>query len=99
MTKHTLSVIIPCFNEEKTLQECVLRVLGIQSDALELEIIVVDDGSSDNSVKIANELAAQYSQIRVLVHQINQGKGAALATGFRSAGGGLCCHSGCGSGI
>ena len=48
-----LSIIIPCYNEEKTLKKCVDRVLQISNDSLSLEIIIVDDSSNDDSFKIA----------------------------------------------
>ncbi len=82
---NTLSVIIPCFNEESTLKSCVEKVLEIQDDSLCLEIIIVDDASSDNSYEIACELAEKYSQVQVENHKVNQGKGAALRTGFKIA--------------
>ncbi len=83
MTK--LSIIIPCFNEESTLQRCVEKVFGIQDDDLALEIIIVDDASSDNSNEIAKKLAETHSEIRMTKHAANQGKGAALRTGFKMA--------------
>jgi len=81
----TLSVVIPCFNEEQTLATCVGRVLEIQDDALFLEVIVVDDCSHDRSLAIAETLAVKFPEIRVIRHAKNQGKGAALRTGFREA--------------
>lgn len=83
MTK--LSVIIPCYNEEKTLKECVRRVLEIADEDLSLEIIIVDDSSSDNSLSIAHELEDKYQEISVMHHDSNKGKGAALNTGFQNA--------------
>ena len=80
-----LSVVIPCFNEEQTLAACVGRVLAIQDTALSLEVIVVDDGSTDRSTAIAEDLAHQYPEVRLLRHRKNQGKGAALRTGFHEA--------------
>ncbi len=82
----TLSVIVPCFNEERTLQSCIERVLGLQHDGdLSLEIIIVDDCSRDRSLAIARELEGRHPEVRVLQHARNQGKGAALRTGFREA--------------
>ncbi|MFW5734632.1 MAG: glycosyltransferase family 2 protein [Oceanidesulfovibrio sp.] len=81
----SLSIVIPCYNEERTLRQCVERVLDIQDDALRLELIIVDDCSQDNSLGIARELATEYPEIRVLSHEANQGKGAALRTGFQFA--------------
>ena len=84
--KHTkLSVVVPCFNEEKTLEQCLLNVLEIQDESLLLEIIIVDDCSTDNSLKIAEALAEKYPEIVVLGHEQNRGKGAALQTGFQQA--------------
>jgi glycosyltransferase involved in cell wall biosynthesis len=82
---HKLSVIIPCYNEEPTLEKCVKRVLAIQDASLHLEIIIVDDASTDGSLDIARRLAASHPEIRVLHHEHNRGKGAALRSGFQSA--------------
>src|SRR5690606_37701027 len=82
---HTLSVIIPCYNEELTLQQCVSRVLEIQGPDLALQIIIVDDCSKDSSYEIACHLQDIYPSIEVLRHKVNQGKGAALRTGFEHA--------------
>lgn len=80
-----LSIVIPCFNEEKTLETCVERVRKIADDSLSLEIIIVDDCSKDRSLSIAMELEKKYPEILVLTHEKNRGKGAALSTGFREA--------------
>lgn len=82
-----LSVVIPCFNEEKTLRPCAERVLSIADDSLLLEIIIVDDCSEDRSLSVARELEAGHPEITVLHHDKNQGKGAALRTGFQKASG------------
>ena len=79
------SIVIPCYNEEKTLQNCVERVLALQSADLLLEVIIVDDCSSDRSLSIARSLAEDHSEVIVLQHKTNQGKGGALRTGFRKA--------------
>jgi len=83
----TLSVIIPCYNEMATLQRCIADVMGIASDNLSIEIIVIDDCSTDNSLSIANSLAAKHQEIRVLRHAKNMGKGAAIRTGISDASG------------
>ncbi len=80
-----LSIVIPCYNEEKTLEECLRRVLAIADETLTLEVIIVDDCSQDNSLALARELAARHEEIRVLRHEVNMGKGAALRTGFQHA--------------
>lgn len=83
--KYTLSVVIPCFNEEHTLKKCVERVVTLadHDENLRLEIVIVDDCSTDRSLEIARELESCHGGIRVAQHARNQGKGAALRTGFR----------------
>ena len=78
----TLSVVIPCYNETKTLERCVERVRAIASDRLALEIVIVNDASKDDSLAKARALEARHPEIRVFSHEVNQGKGAALRTGF-----------------
>src|SRR5215470_9538812 len=80
-----LSIVIPCYNEEKTLEGCVESVLAIQSETLELELIIVDDCSTDASLTIARRLAARIPGTVLRHHEKNQGKGAALRTGIASA--------------
>ena len=74
-----LSVVIPVYNEEKTIQEIVRRV---QDVAIEKEVIVVNDGSDDGTSQVLNDMTDNYDNL-VLIHQArNQGKGAALREGF-----------------
>jgi glycosyltransferase involved in cell wall biosynthesis len=77
-----LSVVMPAYNEEATLATCVERVLASPWTA---EIIVVNDGSSDDTLEIANKLAEKYDRVRVFDQGHNQGKGAALRRGFAEA--------------
>jgi dolichol-phosphate mannosyltransferase len=79
------SIVIPCYNEERTLKKCVGKVLEIADGSLRLEIIIVDDCSSDGSLAIAKDLEDNYAEITVLKHDENKGKGAALRTGFQKA--------------
>jgi len=74
-----ISVVIPVFNEAKTIKEIIKRV---QAVGLEKEIIIVDDASTDGTREILNELKDKEG-ITVLYHQSNQGKGAALRTAFK----------------
>ncbi len=83
----TLSVVVPCYNETATLRSCIEKVLELRSETLLLEIIIVDDASSDNSYEVAKDLMAGTPEIKVLHHEYNQGKGAALRTGFSKVSG------------
>src|SRR5579872_3790656 len=83
----TLSIVIPCYNEEKTLESCVDKVVAIKNATLELELIVVDDCSKDASLEVAQRLAARIPGLKVLHHEKNMGKGAALRTGIAKASG------------
>lgn len=77
-----LSVVIPCYNEKDTLERIVLAVRN--SPVEDLEIIIVDDGSTDGTRQLLKEKVA--SQVdRVIYHEENQGKGAALRSGFKEA--------------
>ena len=78
-----LSIVIPVYNEEATLRELVGRV---QAQVLDKEIIIVDDGSTDGTRAILQELETD-PQIRVLHQTRNQGKGAALRRGFADVNG------------
>ncbi len=78
----TLSVVIPCFNEIKTIEQIVDKVRRAPVD--DLEIIVVDDCSTDGTRDVLRDkIERQVAQ--VIYHERNQGKGAALRTGFRVA--------------
>ena len=80
-----LSIIIPCYNEENTLSQAVNRIFGVDLGDIEKEIVIIDDGSSDRSIEIIHELEKQHSQIVGLIHEKNQGKGAALRTGLEAS--------------
>jgi glycosyltransferase involved in cell wall biosynthesis len=89
----TLSVVIPVYNESKTLRSLVDRVRAVP---IRKEIVLVDDGSKDTSREVmqalADESAAQpdeLNRIALYFHEKNQGKGAAVRTGFSKATGGI----------
>src|SRR6185436_3638340 len=74
-----LSVVVPVYNEASTLEEVVGKLLSVPCL---LEIVVVDDCSSDGTDEVARRLSEIHSQVRVVRHQRNSGKTAALKTGF-----------------
>ena len=65
------------------MEQCVLKLLEISNKDFEIEIIVVDDCSNDNSYQIAIELAKKNTEISVCKHKLNLGKGAAIRTGLK----------------
>jgi len=81
-----LSVIMPVYNEQATIQEIIHRVLAVK---LDLELIIVDDCSIDGTREILNTLVetAADSRIKILYHAQNQGKGAAIRTGIQNVNG------------
>jgi len=81
-----LSIIIPCYNESKTIISLLEAVK--KSPVKKREIIIVDDGSKDGTRDILSNL--NDPEVRVIFHAQNQGKGAALRTGFNEAKGDIC---------
>ncbi len=81
-----LSIIIPVYNEKQTLKALVEKVQSLDLSSLNLdkELVVVDDCSQDGTLDVAQGLADE-GKIRLIRHQKNQGKGAALQTGFQNA--------------
>ena len=80
-----LSVVIPAYNEEKTVHQIIQRVLAANTLDLDLEIILVNDCSSDRTSEVVNEIAGNHPQVKVFDQPINMGKGAALRRGFAEA--------------
>jgi glycosyltransferase involved in cell wall biosynthesis len=77
-----LSVVVPIYNEEATVAEVLRQVLAQRPVQ---EVIAVDDCSRDGSVRVLKELAAREPRLKVIQHEVNRGKGAALRTGFERA--------------
>jgi glycosyltransferase involved in cell wall biosynthesis len=77
-----LSVVMPVYNEQATLEEVIARVLAVP---LDMELICVDDGSTDNSREILSRLQQTHPQVRVELQPRNMGKGAALRRGIEQA--------------
>ena len=89
-----LSVVIPAYNEENGIAEIMHRVLAIKeslhlSNAVELELVVVNDGSHDRTYEKAFNVAGQNPCVKVISHPKNRGYGAALKTGFANSQGDL----------
>ncbi len=78
-----LGVVIPVYNEEKTLHLIVEKVLSRPEVS---ELVIVNDCSSDGTWETMQKLATTDDRIRIFTHEINQGKGAALRTGFQHVG-------------
>jgi len=84
-----LSVVIPIFNEQKTVENLISQVKAVP---IRKELVLVDDGSTDGTRDILKRLEEQsqseqdaYNEIRVIFHEVDQGKGAAVRTGFLEA--------------
>ncbi|MFH1052995.1 MAG: glycosyltransferase family 2 protein [Candidatus Woesearchaeota archaeon] len=78
-----LSIIIPTYNEENTLVEVIKRVKNVYIGNISKEIIIVDDGSRDGTRKILHLINDK--QIKIIFHEKNKGKGAAIRTGIKNA--------------
>ncbi|MFB3815789.1 MAG: glycosyltransferase [Terriglobales bacterium] len=88
----TLSIVIPCYNERQTIRRVIEAVLDANASAMQKEIVVVDDCSTDGTRDVLAQVETDYRRdprgtVRVAYHEHNQGKGAAVRTGFKQAGG------------
>lgn len=86
-----ISVIIPCYNEAESLPAIVNAVMNAFKGEIDVEVLIVDDCSSDGSLAVAEKMAESDSAVVLLRHTENKGKGAALKTGFLSATGDYIC--------
>src|SRR5690348_3764717 len=79
-----VSVIIPCFNEEKVLQETYSRISSVlRHEAIEHELIFIDDGSTDRTQAILRQLSQEDSQVNLIKFSRNFGHQAAVSAGIR----------------
>lgn len=84
--KPDISVFFPVYNDEKTVRLVTEKSLAVLAEiAGRREVIIVDDGSPDRSGEIADRLAEQYEEVRVVHHEENRGYGEAIKTGLRAA--------------
>ncbi|WP_160295256.1 glycosyltransferase family 2 protein [Geobacter sp. OR-1] len=77
--EYSYSVMVPCYNEEGNIAQCINRIPDLQRD---YEIIVVNDGSSDRTAEVVQELMVNNSRIRFVDNRVNRGKGYATKCGL-----------------
>lgn len=82
----SITVFFPCYNEQGNVRKVAEQALGVLEGLhADYEVIIVDDGSSDNTGPLADAVAAEHPRVRVIHHPRNLGYGAALQSGFRAA--------------
>jgi glycosyltransferase involved in cell wall biosynthesis len=87
-----LSIVLPCRNEEANIEHVVRDCESfLRSRNLDGEVIVVNDGSTDGTRTKAEELSREFSNVKIISHDVNQGYGAAIRTGVDHAAGDLVC--------
>lgn len=80
--RQLVSIIIPAYNEAATIEHVLRRVAELDFNS---EILVVDDGSADDTIAIVEGLGGDLPTVRVIAHERNQGKGAAVRTGIKAS--------------
>ena len=85
-----ISIVVPCFNEIETIKEITSKIVNTLNK-YQYEILVIDDCSTDGSLKILNEIQSNYKNIKILSNSKNLGKGASLRKGFEEATGEIIC--------
>lgn len=81
-----ISIFFPCYNEAENLPKIVNKTVDVFKNITDnYEIIIINDGSNDNTKQTADNLSRQYKNIRIVNHEVNKGYGAALQSGFRNA--------------
>ena len=77
-----LSIVVPCYNSQEYMEHCIESLLP---GGTEVEILIVDDGSRDDTARIADRLAAAHPDVIRAIHQENAGHGGAVNTGLAHA--------------
>lgn len=81
-----LSIVMPAYNEEQNLRQFVPLVIEkVRPQVSSFELMIVDDGSVDNTVAVARELAQKYPEVRLIEHGTNRGPGSGLRTGIQES--------------
>jgi len=82
----SLTVFFPCYNEAQNVESMTQNVVDVlEGVGREYEVIIVNDGSADNTAEVVDRIAGEFQNVRVIHHEQNQGYGAALQSGFRGA--------------
>ena len=82
----SLTIFFPCHNERDNIERVTLAAIdAARSICPDFEIIIVNDGSTDGMAEVADQLAADHAEVRVIHHETNKGYGGALQSGFRAA--------------
>ena len=82
-----LSIVIPTYNMEKYLSRCLLSIISVNEDRDDLEVLVVNDGSKDNSLSIANDFQNKYPNIIRVIDKENGNYGSCVNRGIKEASG------------
>ena len=86
ISKPSLSVVLPAYNEEQVIAQTLSDVLGVVPIwTNDVQVIVVDDGSKDQTAAIVAAFSKRDARVRLVQHEVNQGYGAALVSGFAAA--------------
>lgn len=82
----SISVFFPCYNEQENVGRTTEKALAVlEKLSTDFEVIIVNDGSSDDTGRIADEIAGRDNRVKVVHHEVNLGYGAALQSGFKAA--------------
>ena len=84
MYKYDMSIIIPVYNNEKYIEKCIESIMVQEYDLNKIQVIIINDGSKDNSLKVCQDLSKKYKQIK-LIDQKNQGASVARNNGIKVA--------------
>ncbi|TKJ37166.1 MAG: cell wall biosynthesis glycosyltransferase [Planctomycetes bacterium B3_Pla] len=86
MVMVSISVFFPCYNEQENVGRTIEKALAVlEKLGADFEVIIIDDGSTDDTGRIADDIAGRDNRVRVVHHERNLGYGAALQSGFKAA--------------